>query len=89
MELGFSKLFRTIKIGNDSTGAISLVTNHSYSARTKHLQIRKFYMTELIESGRIAVYHVPSGELPADLFTKSTTKGVHSKLVKKIKSYGG
>lgn len=34
-ELGFQKLFRNI--GNDLTGAISPVTDKSFSARTKHL----------------------------------------------------
>lgn len=40
------------KIGNDSTGALSLVRSNSYSARTKSLQLRKSGLsTQLIESG--------------------------------------
>ena len=38
-ELGFGDHFSQIEIGNDSTGALSLVSNNSYSARTKHLQL--------------------------------------------------
>ena len=85
-ELGFANHFKTIRIGNDSTGALSLVSNNSYSARTKHLQLRKWFTTELIESGRINVYHVPSSCLPADLLTKHCTKAIHLKLVNLILS---
>ena len=48
-----------------------------YLARTKHLQLRKWFCTELVESGRISVHHVPTDILPADIFTKTTTKAVH------------
>ena len=80
-ELGFGKHFERIMIGNDSTGALSLVTNTSYSARTKHLQLRKWFANELIASGRIGVEHVSSTVLPADLFTKACTRIVHRRLV--------
>lgn len=86
-ELGFGEHFSKIEIGNDSTGALSLVSNNSYSARTKHLQLRKWFATQLIESGRLGVYHVPSSELPADLFTKNCTRAIHRKLVDKILAY--
>ena len=81
--------FEKISIGNDSTGALSVVSTNGYSARTKHLQLRKWFCTELIESGRISVHHVPMDILPADIFTKTTTKAVHRKLVELIQAYAG
>ena len=69
--------FEKIRIGNGSTGALSVVATNGYSARTKHLQLRKWFCTDLIESGRISVHHVPTDILPADIFTKTTTKAVH------------
>ena len=86
-ELGFGERFSQIAIGNDSTGALSLVSNNSYSARTKHLQLRKWFTTQLIESGRLVIYHVASSELPADLFTKNCTRAIHRKLVEQILAY--
>ena len=86
-ELGFSSQFGNIRIGNDSTGALSLVSNNSYSARSKHLQLREWFTMELIENGRITVYHVPLNCLPADLLTKNCTKAIHRKLVDQILAY--
>ena len=63
--------FEKIRIGNGSTGALSVVATNGYSARTKHLQLRKWFCTDLIESGRISVHHVPTDILPADIFTKT------------------
>eukprot|EP00752_Nemacystus_decipiens_P006651 g5979.t1 len=80
-ELGLGKHFRRIKIENDSTGALSLVTNNSFSARTKHLQIRKWFISQLIASGRLDVGHCSSTRLPADLFTKACSRIIHRKLV--------
>ena len=85
-ELKFSG-FEKISIGNDSTGALSVVSTKGYSARTKHLQLRKWFCTELIESGRISVHHVPTEILPSDIFTKTTTKAVHRKVVDLIQVY--
>ena len=79
--------FEKISIGNDSTGALSVVSTNGYSARTKHLQLRKWFCTELIESGRISVHCVPTDIPPADIFTKTTTKAVHRKLVDLIQAY--
>ena len=87
-ELKFSG-FEKISIGNDSTGALSVVSTNVYSAKTKHLKLRKWFCTELIESGRISVHHVPMDILPADIFTKTTTKAVHRKLVELIQAYAG
>ena len=66
---------------------LSVVSSNEYSARTKHLQLRKWFCTELIESGRISVHHVPTEILPSDIFTKTTTKAVHQKLVDLIQAY--
>ena len=48
-----------IAIGKDSTGALSVVCANGYSARTTHLQLRKWFCTEPFESGRINVHHLP------------------------------
>lgn len=86
-ELGLGQHFSKMKLGNDSTGALSLVTNISYSARTKHLQLRKWFTIQLIEAGRLEVFHVASAFFPADIFTKNCTKAIHCKLVEQILTY--
>ena len=83
-ELGFGDHFSQIEIGNDSTGALSLVSNNSYSARTKHLQLRKWHVSQLIESGRVKAFHVESRYNAADLFTKGCSRIIHRRLVELI-----
>ena len=79
--------FEKISIGNDSTGALSVVSTNVYSAKTKHLKLRKWFCTELIDSGRMSVNHVRTEILPADIFTKTTTKAVYRKLEDLTQAY--
>ena len=62
------------------------MTNTSYSARTKHVQIRKWFCNELIASGRLEVY-TSSFNNAADLFTKGLSRVIYKRLLELILSY--
>lgn len=53
MELGF-KAFRSVPVNCDSTGALHLGGNTTYSSMTKHIALRFFFLRELVKTGNIA-----------------------------------
>ena len=60
-----------IKILNDNLGAIRIAKNKSSIMRTKHINIRYFYIQELLENDECDLEYVRSDENLADGFTKS------------------
>ena len=57
----------------DNISAIRMETNGKASCtkRTKHIEIRYFYITDKVKSGEITIEHCPTKEMIADFFTKS------------------
>jgi hypothetical protein len=53
---------------NDST--IKLVKNNQFHQRTKHIEIRHYFVRENQEDGEIEVSYVPTQDNLADIFTK-------------------
>lgn len=58
----------------DNQGAIFIAKNHVTSERSKHIDIKYFFLRELVEDQIIAFEHVPSSENLADLLTKQVSK---------------
>jgi hypothetical protein len=78
------KLPITVKI--DNVGAIFLSNNHSLGQRTKHIDIRRHFVKELLEQGIIKTAFVGTDNNNADLHTKNTSeetfkRHVHKQLV--------
>ena len=57
----------------DNEGAINLASNPLSSARTKHIDMRFYFVRELVSSGTIVVDYVPTSEQRADILTKPPT----------------
>jgi hypothetical protein len=56
----------------DNTAAIQLMHNGmSNSERTRHINIRYFFLTDRIESGELWVTYVPTDQMIADVLTKA------------------
>jgi hypothetical protein len=73
----------TVEVASDNNAAIQLLTHASgFSARTKHIKLRLAYLRETLKSYAIAVKHLPSEHMPADLLTKSFPRSRHEELVK-------
>ncbi|KAL7997789.1 putative reverse transcriptase, RNA-dependent DNA polymerase [Plasmopara halstedii] len=66
----------TIKpiIGIDSSAALTMATNPTYSRRTRHIEFRWHYVREQVQRGSIALVKVRGEENPADAFTKPLDK---------------
>ena len=56
----------------DNTSAISMETNGklSSSKRTKHINIRYFFIQDRVANGEIALKYCPTDQMLADYFTK-------------------
>ncbi|UYV82166.1 hypothetical protein LAZ67_21001203 [Cordylochernes scorpioides] len=60
-----------LKIYIDNQGAMFLAENEVVSERSKHIDIRHFFIRDLIKDGKLSFVYVPTEENPADLFTKN------------------
>uniref|UniRef100_A0A803PXN5 Retrovirus-related Pol polyprotein from transposon TNT 1-94-like beta-barrel domain-containing protein n=1 Tax=Cannabis sativa TaxID=3483 RepID=A0A803PXN5_CANSA len=65
-----SMLKGKVSVFLDSQSAIHLSKNLIYHGRSKHIDIRMFWIRDKIESGEIELEKVPSDENPADAGTK-------------------
>ena len=54
----------------DNQSAIKISENDTEHDRTKHIDIRHYYIRELIKSGEIKLKWLPTCEQLADIFTK-------------------
>ena len=80
--LGFNQAPLTIH--EDNQAAIVLVKDHKFSERTKHMDVRYFYVREKISDGTIIVNYVPTKDQLADIFTKPLSKVMFCELRKRI-----
>ena len=52
----------------DSQSAIHLAKNQVYHARTKHIDVRYYFVREIIEEGVVLVQKIKTDDNPADIF---------------------
>lgn len=60
-----------IVLHEDNQGTIALVQNHRFSERSKHVDIRYFFIREHLSSGSFTVEYCPTQHMTADIFTKA------------------
>ena len=70
----------------DNVGAIFMSKNTSTSGRTKHVDIRYWYINEMIIDGFLKIVFVKTKENLADIFTKNVTSEVYKNLMKNFLS---
>jgi hypothetical protein len=75
------KLPITVKI--DNVGAVYLSNNHSLGQRTKHIDIRRHFVRELVEQGIIKTAFVGTDNNDADIHTKNTPEETFKRHVNK------
>jgi len=54
----------------DNQSAIKVTQNPEHHGRMKHLDLRTFWLRDIVEAGEIMPYHLPTSEMAADLLTK-------------------
>ena len=72
LDLGARKHFEELRIISiDNQGAIVLARNAQFHARTKHIDIQYHFVREHVEKQHISLTYCATGEMTADIFTKS------------------
>ena len=67
----------------DNSGARDLANSWSVGGRTRHVDVRMFFLWELKEDGQLAFKHVSGTENESDIFTKNVDAAtLHKQAVK-------
>ena len=64
-----SEKFSTLYMDNNS--AIAVAKNPEHHGRLKHIQLRLYWLRDVVEEGEIAPQYVPTEGMVADLLTKA------------------
>ena len=62
------------RIYGDNQGALRLVGNPEFHAKSKHIDVQYHYTRELLEGGVIDLEYTPTAEMAADCLTKPLKK---------------
>lgn len=54
-----------------------LASNPVFYARTKHIDIRHYFVYEVVEAGLVRLEYLASEKMPADMLTKALSKPKH------------
>ena len=76
-----------VPIRSDSTGALSVAGNSMFSARTKHIALRYFFVRELVKKNKITLHYTPTKQMLADIATKHLSKHTFRDLLQQIKKF--
>ena len=69
-ELGFVQEGPSI-LFEDNQGCIRHAKNQTDHGRMKHIDVKKFFVRELVQAGEIELRYIPTEEMPADIMTKA------------------
>ena len=78
------KAVRPSIIYGDNMGAIFLARNLAVDQRTKHIDIRTRFITNLVETKQIEMEHIRSESNPADAASKNCKEATHIKHAENI-----
>lgn len=74
-----------ITVYNDNQSAHKLLECREFChKRTKHIDLRYHFVKDLVQKGFMNVKYLPTGEMMADVLTKSLSAVKHQKFVKKL-----
>lgn len=68
IEPGFDPC-KSVSIYNDNTGALRLEAERQFSARTKHVAIRYYFIADLASEGILKLHDIRGEDELADMFT--------------------
>ena len=68
----------------DNRGAVDLANNWSVGGRTRHIDVKNYFIRELNDQGILVVKHVAGDSNDAYIFTKNTTTGVFERHLPKF-----
>ena len=69
-------------IMEDNTTAVAVMTNNKSATRSRHFNIKFFYLADLIQSGVMSIKYIPTAHQVADILTKATPAAIFQRLRK-------
>jgi hypothetical protein len=63
----------------DNSGAVDLANNWSVGGRTRHVDVRNYFLRELKDQGMMIIRHIAGDDNDADIFTKNVTAAVFNR----------
>lgn len=64
----------------DNQGALAMAKNNDFRPRTKHIHVRKRFITDMVTKGSVTVSYVPTKHMIADALTKALPREQHEVL---------
>ena len=77
-DLGYPQLSPTV-MWEDNKAAIAFSKNQTCHDRSKHIDIRVYWLRDLVVEGAIVMLHIPTDEQLADFLTKHLRAPQHTK----------
>ena len=68
-EMGYT-LPTSSTLGIDNQSALSVAKDPEHHGRMKHLDLRYYWLRDVVNQGIISLHHVPTALMPADILTK-------------------
>jgi hypothetical protein len=78
-ELVGDKLLKPSRLYVDNSGAMFIAHNGAVGSRTKHVDIRERYVTEMASQGELEVIYISTDRNTADVLSKNCKKEIHKK----------
>jgi hypothetical protein len=76
----FGEEYNHVPLQCDSTSAISVAKNPVLDSKTKHIEVRYYFLRDNVEKGKIALIHVPTHNQLVDIFTKPLVQATFTRL---------
>ena len=64
----------------DNQGTLAIANDRRFSERTKHVNVRYFFIQDEIANGNFKVIYCPTADMLADIFTKALARVPFEKL---------
>ncbi len=60
----------------DNSGAVDIANSWSVGGRTRHVDVRNYFLRELKDQGLVVIKHIAGDRNDADIFTKNVTSAI-------------
>ena len=68
----------------DNKGAVDLANNWSVGGRTRHVDVRNYFLHERKDQGLLIIKHISGDDNDTDIFTKNVTAAIFHKHITKF-----
>ena len=59
----------------DNSGAVDIANSWSVGGRTRHVDVRNYFLSKIKDQGLLVIKHIP-GDSDANIFTKNVTSAI-------------